>query len=125
MVTIMRIFLLGLSFLLAGSAWGAKWSLQITNPEYELKNISLPAKEFRPFLPKTSWRCRFGPTLEKGEGKDKREEKSVYCNYSIKKAGAFTTYLSCSASHPYSETRFDLKDQRKNLLFQMLLICRY
>ena len=109
----------------AGNVSGAKWSLQITNPEYELKNILLSAQEFRPFLPKTAWRCRFGPTLVKGKGKERREEKVVYCNYSIKKAGSFTTYLSCSASHPHGEIKFDLQDQRKNLLFQMLLICLY
>ena len=121
----MRMFLLIWSLFSAVEAFGAKWSLQITNPEYELKNISLPDKEHRPFLPKTSWRCRFGPTLVKGKGKERREEKSVHCNYSIKRAGAFTTYLSCSASRPHGEIAFDLKDQRKNLLFQMLLICRY
>ena len=104
---------------------GAKWSVQITNPQYELKNIPLPDKEFRPFLPKTAWRCKFGPTLTKGKGKEQREEKSVECDYSIKKAGSFTTYLSCSASHPHGESKFDLYDQRKKLLYQMLLICQH
>ena len=116
-------FLLGCFFVT--EALGAKWSLQITDPRYELKNISLPKGEFRPFLPKTSWRCRFGPTMVKGEGKETREEREVYCNYSIKKAGSFTTFLSCSSSYPDGEIKFDLYDQRKNLLFQMLLICRY
>ena len=124
-VVVMKTFLLLLGLLFMGDVLAAKWSLQITNPEYELKNISLPDKKFRPFLPKTSWHCIFGPTLSKGEGKEKREEKSIYCNYSVKKAGAFTTYLSCSASRPYSESKFDLLDQRKKLLFQMLLICQY
>ena len=121
----MRFYWLLLAFFWAWEAMGAKWSLQITNPEYELKNTPLPAAEYRPFLPKTAWRCRFSSTVVKGEGKERREEKTVYCNYSIKKAGSFTTYLSCSPSHPHAEIKFDLQDQRKNLLFQMLLICQH
>ena len=114
-----------MGFFFIGEAMGAQWSLQVTNPEYELKNVTLSSKEFRPFLPKTSWRCRFGATAVKGKGKERREEKSVYCNYSIKKNGSFTTYLSCSSSHPNGEIAFDLYDQRKGLLFKILLICRH
>ena len=99
--------------------------MQITDPEFELKNIPLPEREFRPYLPRTSWRCRFGPTLRRGEGNNLRETKVIRCNYSVKKYGKVTTYLSCSTASPRTESKMDLLDERKKLLFQILVTCTY
>ena len=98
-----------------------EWSIQITNPDFELKHIVLPeAKEYKPFMELTSWRCWFSETSQKNE----IHVKTVRCNYSSKKTGIFTSYLSCSPSRPRNESKFDLIDEKKDLKFNVLFSCR-
>jgi len=101
-------------------AQNIEWALQITDPEFDLKHIPLPATELKPLLPKTSWRCTVGEVQRKGES----ESRELHCDYSIKKAGTFTTYTVCSASNQYDESKVVLFDERKNLNFTLLLLCR-
>ncbi len=97
-----------------------RWDLQITNPDFELKNIQLGEKSHKPYLEKTSWRCWTHQTEKKGS----QEIKSLSCSYSIKKTGRLTTLISCSPERPYSEGTLELYDERKNLTFKIMLICR-
>ena len=97
-----------------------KWSLQITDPWHDITHHDLTDKAFKPFLKKTSWRCLTGPTQKR----DQFAFKELRCNYSIKKAGAFTTTLSCGINGPYGETLIDLYDEKKDLLFKVKLMCR-
>lgn len=98
-----------------------RWDLQITDPDFELKNYKLDEKKFKPFLDKTSWRCFTGETETKGN----MELKSLSCDYSVEKAGTVATVISCSPERKYSEGFFDLYDERKNLNFKIMLTCRY
>jgi hypothetical protein len=96
------------------------WSLQITDPQFELQNTPLPDSHHKQYLPKTAWRCSVSEIVIKG-GIESRE---LSCDYSIEKTGAFTTYTSCSNERDYSESKVTLSDERKNLTFQLLLLCR-
>lgn len=101
-------------------AQNVEWALQITDPEFDLKHIPLSNSELKPLLPKTSWRCTVGEVQKKGES----ESRELHCDYSIEKAGTFTTYTVCSASNQYDESKVVLFDERKNLNFTLLLLCR-
>lgn len=96
------------------------WALQITDPEFDLRHIPLEAGEIKPLLPKTSWRCRISEIQAKGTS----ESRELYCDYSIEKAGTFTTYTVCSAENGYDESKVVLFDERKNLTFTLLLLCK-
>ncbi len=106
--------------LLSSSCFAAKWSVQITYPDYEVKNFKLDDMEFKTFLPKTSWRCWIGET----SFNKKQELKKLRCNYSVEKTGEFSQIVSCGDSKDFSEIVLDLKDERKNLEFKVHLICR-
>ncbi|GAB4018235.1 MAG: hypothetical protein Fur0010_19330 [Bdellovibrio sp.] len=97
-----------------------EWALQITDPEFDLKHIPLDEKEARPLLPKTSWRCSVGEIQKKGNS----ESRELNCDYSIEKAGTFTTYTVCSPDRGYDESKVVIFDERKNLSFTLLLLCR-
>jgi hypothetical protein len=99
----------------------AKWSVQITYPDHELKNFKLDDMEFKTFLPKTSWRCWVGETQFNG----KKELKKLRCNYSVEKNGEFSQFVSCGPDSKYSEAVVDLKDEKKKLEFKIHLICRF
>lgn len=96
-----------------------RWDVQVTDPEFELKNYKLEQKSFKPYLKKTSWRCQVGPE-ESDNGISKRD---LFCDYSVEKAGTVKTTVSCSKQKPYSEGSFELFDERKNLTFQVMLKC--
>ncbi|GEM_PF-2293802 len=107
------------------SLWAQKdikirWDLQITDPQYELVNYNLEAKAFKPFLKKTSWRCKVGETESKGT----LRLKTLTCDYSVEKTGSVKTIISCSPERPYSEGFLELYDQRKDITFQVMLTCR-
>ena len=97
-----------------------KWEVQVTDPEFELNYKTLGEKGHKPFLKKTSWRCYIGPTTQKNG----IELRNFRCNYSIKKTGKVSTLLSCSEQKPYNEVSLELFDERKNLTFTVMLICR-
>ena len=97
-----------------------KWSLQITDPNHEIRYYDLDDKKFRPFLKKTSWRC----STEATQKMDQFAFKILRCNYSIKKTGEFTTTLSCGKGRPYGEALVDVYDEKKGLLFKIKLMCR-
>ncbi len=98
-----------------------QFNLQITEPDFTLKNYPLDDKEFRPFMQKTSWRCFFGETKEKGKD---QFYKNVRCNYSVKKVGEFTTKIVCGKNMPFNELHLDLLDEKKNLTFKIYLFCK-
>ena len=114
----LTVFFLSMVFCL--SAFGASWSVQVTYPDYEVKNFNLDDMEHKLLLPKTSWRCWVGAT----EFNKKQELKKLRCHYSIEKLGEFTQILSCGNALKFSERVVDLKDERKNLDFKIHLICR-
>lgn len=97
------------------------WSLQVTDPQYELSHYDLGEGEFKPYLERTSWRCFVGAIVP-NEGTALR---TLRCNYSLEKTGEFTTTLSCRASGPPGETLINLYDERKNLSFKVKLNCRH
>jgi hypothetical protein len=97
-----------------------KWEIQVTDPEFELNYKTLGDGGFKPFLSKTSWRCYVGPITEKNS----IEMRKIRCNYSIKKTGKVTTLLSCSDQKTYDEVTLELFDEKKNLTFSIMLICR-
>jgi hypothetical protein len=97
-----------------------RWDLQVTDTEFELTNHQLDQNKFKAFLPKTTWRCQVSPTRIKGE----LNLRTISCDYSVKKAGTFSTIISCSKDREYNEVSFDLYDQRKDLLFKVMLLCR-
>ena len=101
-------------------AQNIEWAIQITDPEFDLKHIPLTQEELKPILPKTSWRCRVGEVLKKGEV----ESRELHCDYSIEKAGTFTTFAGCSSTNQYDESKVVLFDERKDLTFTLLLLCR-
>lgn len=107
-------------FLLSTNLYAAKWSVQVTYPDYEVKNFKLDDMEYKAFLPKTSWRCWVGET----QFSNKQELKSLRCNFSVEKTGEFSQVVSCGDKKPFSEVVLDLKDERKNLDFKIHLICR-
>lgn len=96
------------------------WALQITDPEFDLKHIPIEDTELKPLLPKTSWRCRVGELQTKGQ----TESRELHCDYSIEKAGTFTTYTVCSADRAYDESKVVIFDEKKELTFTLLLLCR-
>jgi len=98
-----------------------EWTLQITFPNYEVKNFRLTNKQYKPFLPKTAWRCNIKET----EIKNKIELREITCTYSIKKYGSFSSVISCSSEHRYSEFLVNLQDERKNLIYKIFLFCNY
>jgi hypothetical protein len=98
----------------------AEWSVQITYPDYEVKNFKLDDMEFKTFLPKTSWRCWVSETTFN----KKQEKKNLKCNYSVEKTGEISTLVSCGSLRKYSELVLDLKDEKKSLEFKLHLICR-
>tara|TARA_B110000908_G_C10007814_1_gene337129 strand:+ start:155 stop:571 length:417 start_codon:yes stop_codon:yes gene_type:complete len=97
-----------------------KWQLQITDPDFELIYSDLDGNSRKAYLNKTSWRCSTGPT----EVTNGIELKSLLCNYSIEKTGTVKTLVSCSKAKPYGETSLKLYDQRKDLTFTVMLLCR-
>lgn len=105
---------------LTSLAQAAQWSIQVTYPDYEVKNFKLDDMEYKAFLPKTSWRCWVGAT----EFNNNLELKALRCNYSVDKTGEFSQVVSCGSSKKYSEVVLDLKDEKKNLEFKLHLICR-
>lgn len=96
------------------------WQLQITDPEFELIYTNLDNSSRQAYLAKTSWRCSTGET----EIKNDIHLKSLFCDYSITKAGTVKTLVSCSKEKPYGETSLELFDQRKNITFTVMLLCR-
>lgn len=110
-----------LLFLLSSYAQAAQWSIQVTYPDYEVKNFKLDDMEYKTFLPKTSWRCWVSET----EFNKKQELKKLRCNYSVEKNGEFSQIVSCGAQNKYSEVVLDLIDERKKLEFKLHLICRH
>lgn len=110
-----------LGFLISFPAFGAaKWSVQVTYPDYEVKNFKLDDMEYKTFLPKTSWRCWVGETQFNG----KKELKKLRCNYSVQKSGEFSQVVSCGPDNSFSEIVVDLVDEKKKLEFKIHVICR-
>ena len=97
------------------------WSLQITDPNYELVNFEVDNESFKPYLEKTSWRCYLGE-VNKNNGLYKR---TLRCNYSSKKSGEFEVLLSCGKENKLGETSLELVDEKKDLRFKIRLSCRY
>ena len=95
------------------------WSLQVTDPNHELTYYDLDDKEFKPYLPRTSWRCFTGASQRRRE----IVLKTLRCSYSVEKTGEFTTTISCSKNTPQGEALIDLYDERKNLSFKIKLSC--
>lgn len=120
MISVRKISLILLFFTISAQLFAVKWSLQITDPEHDLNHFPLDEKKFKPYLDRTSWRCWISATEKKGAISLKR----IRCNYSIKNSGEFTIVTSCGPSRPYSETFFDLLDEKKDLLYQFMLICK-
>lgn len=114
------LLLLCFLFSLNSQASNFKWNLQITYPDFELKNIPLSVATYKPKLPKTGWRCWFGETEING----KIESKNIRCNFSSKATGQFKTVVSCSSDRPYGETKLELLDERKNLTYNVLVFCQ-
>ncbi|MCP4912075.1 MAG: hypothetical protein GY909_03060 [Oligoflexia bacterium] len=100
---------------------GFQWNLQVTDPEFELKNYPINNESFKPFLPKTSWRCE----VSEIESKNGFEVRHLFCNYSIQKLGTMKTPLSCGPSKKSSEILIDLYDEKKDLLYKIRLSCLY
>tara|TARA_R110002072_G_scaffold64203_4_gene159583 strand:- start:22416 stop:22781 length:366 start_codon:yes stop_codon:yes gene_type:complete len=98
-----------------------KWNLQVTDPDFELKNYDLPKNKFKPFLPKTSWRCEALPT----EKKNSLEIRELFCDYSIEKVGTLRSAISCGANKKNSELLIDLYDEKKDLLYKLRLSCQF
>ncbi len=113
-------FLTAFILLLSSSAMAADWSIQVTYPDYEVKNFKLDDMEFKTFLPKTSWRCWASETTFN----KKQEIKRLRCNYSAEKTGEISTIVSCGDAKKFSELVIDLKDEKKSLEFKLHLICR-
>lgn len=113
-------FLTAFLLLLSTSLYGAEWSIQITYPDFEVKNFKLDDMEYKTFLPKTSWRCWVGETTFN----KKQERKLLKCNYSVENTGEIRTLVSCGDLKKYSELVMDLKDEKKSLDFKLHLICR-
>lgn len=107
-------------FILALPLNAAEWSVQVTYPDYEVKNFNLDDMEYKTFLPKTSWRCWVSETTFN----KKQELKQVRCNYSSQKTGEFKSMISCGDQKKFSELIFDLKDEKKSLDFKIHVICR-
>lgn len=107
-------------FVFSLSLQGAEWSVQITYPDYEVKNFKLDDMEYKAFLPKTSWRCWVGETTFN----KKQEIKYLRCNYSVDNTGEIRTLVSCGNLKKFSELVIDLKDEKKSLDFKLHLICR-
>lgn len=97
-----------------------RWDLQVTDPDFELTNYKLEDKDFKPYLKKTSWRCQVSEITKKGS----ISVRSLYCDYSVEKAGTVKTFVSCSKDRSYSEGTLELYDERKDLTFQVMLTCR-
>ena len=96
------------------------WSLQVTDPRYELSHYDLGDGEFKPYLERTSWRCFVGSSRLKGN----LVVRDLRCNYSLEKTGEFTTTISCRRDGPPGEALIDLYDERKNLSFKVKFRCR-
>lgn len=96
------------------------WQLQVTDPSFELSYTRLDEKSFRPFLKKTSWRCQVGPLINKSN----LEVRELYCDYSVKKAGTIKTTVSCGPQKHYNEVSLELYDEKKELTFNVMLLCR-
>lgn len=96
------------------------WQLQVTDPSFELSYKTLGNKTYKPFLEKTSWRCTAGE-LEK---KKNLEMRSLFCDYSIEKAGTIKTAISCGTNKDYNEVSLELFDEKKDLTFTVMLLCR-
>jgi hypothetical protein len=112
-------FLVSLLTLISANSQEFRWDIQVTDPDFELKNYKLDKKAFKPYLEKTSWRCKVGPE-EVNNGIYLRE---LDCDYSIEKAGTVKTRVSCSEKRKYGEVFVELFDERKNLTFQLMLKC--
>ena len=115
-LTVLFVIILSVS-----NAYGAKWSVQVTYPDYEVKNFKLDDMEYKAFLPKTSWRC----WVKETEFNKEQELKVLTCNYSVEKTGEFSQTVSCGPKNNFSEVIMDLKDEKKKLDFKIHLICRF
>ena len=96
------------------------WELQVTNPDYELNYDKLKDDGHKPYLKATSWRCYVEPI----QHKNNLELRRLRCNYSIEKTGKVSTIVSCGQKKSYNETTLELFDERKNLTFSVMLLCR-
>ena len=123
MKTLITVAIFLFSFFLQASQFS--WNLQITNPEFEIKNIRLGKKEYKPYLKKTKWHCWAKQTEKKSVGNNFLEVKSLSCNYSVRKAGKVTTFVSCSPRRPYGESLLVLYDEIKRLTFKIMLTCQF
>jgi hypothetical protein len=115
------VFSIALVFSIHYARASSNWSLQVTDPSFELKNYDLDDKAFKPFMKKTSWRCYVSETQKRAQF----EVKSLRCNYSVKKLAEFETHVSCGKSKPFGEFVATLNDEKKNLSFKLQLICRH
>lgn len=112
-----------LSFLILSSLYASEefqWSLQVTDHNFELSHYDLDSKPFKPYLKKTSWRCFVGDITKRAQLKT----RELRCDYSIKKAGAISTKLSCSSNMPYNDIVLHLYDQVKDLELKIMLSCK-
>lgn len=116
----LKLFVIMFFFSLSGHAARFKWEIQITDPQFELNYKTLGDEKYRPYLKKTSWRCDVTPI----EQKHRMEMRKLHCNYSVEKTGTVTTLLSCGDKKDYNEVTFELFDERKNLTFLVMLLCR-
>ena len=97
-----------------------KWNLQVTDHLFELKSYDLDESAYKAYLKKTSWRCQVGPV----ENKLNLSTRELKCDYSIKKAGAVITRLTCSDNASYNDTTLTLEDQVKDLELKIMLSCK-
>ncbi len=104
-------------------ATGLRWNLQITDPGFEIKNVQLDEKLYRPYLKKTAWRCWVGPTETKKLPQTTLIRRSLTCSYSIRNTGRAKTFASCSPQRPYGEGILELYDERKKMTFRLMLTC--
>ena len=119
----MKLFFATFFFLLSYQASADdlfSWSLQVTDHNFELSHYPLKNAIFKPYLKKTSWRCRVGKEFTRTH----LRTRELFCDYSIKKTGAISTKLSCSSNVPYNDITLNLYDQAKRLELTIMLSCK-
>jgi hypothetical protein len=106
-------------FLTSLNAAEYKWSLQITDPTYEVKNIPLSDKFYQAYMKKTGWRCSVSELKKNSHS----HFRNINCDFSKYKAGRVSSVLSCSENRAYGELILDLYDERKDITFKLMLLC--